>query len=290
MVFTFPVLAVEQQTGVFQEIYMVKPLIYLPFVALLVHAWRRPDEDWSRDVHPATATVAAVIPTLNEGADVAAAIRSLHGQTGIAEIVVADGGSTDTTVQQAREAGARVVEATRGRGPQICAGIAITHADVILVLHADSRLRPGAVERMMIRLNAYPGAPGGAFGMHFDGRARFTRFIAGLNHLRILTTGISFGDQGQFIRRSALEAVGGFPACMLMEDVELSLRMKQIGRPLCIADGIRVSDRRWRREGRGRNVVMVIGLFVHYLARRRWRGDAGDGRVFYRRYYRRHQA
>jgi hypothetical protein len=289
MVFTFPVLAVEQQTGVFQEIGPFKLLIYLPFAALLVHAWRRPGANWAPVRHPAPASVAAVIPTLNEADAVAGAIASLHGQKGLAEIVVADGGSTDETARRARDAGARVIAAQRGRGLQIREAIAQTRAEVILVLHADSRLRPGAVGRMLASLKAFPRAPGGAFGMVFESRSRFARVIAGLNHLRVLATGISFGDQGQFFRRSALARVGGYPGLMLMEDVELALRMKRIGRPLYLADGIRVSDRRWRGQARGRNVATVIGLFVHYLARRRFMGDTGDGRAFYRRYYRRHQ-
>jgi rSAM/selenodomain-associated transferase 2 len=289
MACTFPVLAVEYQRGVFQEIYVLKPLIYLPFAVLLLHAWRRADEDWSNTAYPEPRSVAAVIPTLNEAAAVERAIASVRGQTAISEIVVADGGSTDRTAELARQAGARVVSARQGRGHQIRAGIAHTRADVILVLHADSRLRSGAVRRMLTSLAVYHRSPGGAFAMRFTGHERSARGIAWLNHLRVRLTGISFGDQGQFFRRRALDAMGGFPPCMLMEDVELALRMKQIGRPLYLPDGIRVSDRRWRREGVGGNVVTVIRLFVRYLVQRRFRGVPVDGRDFYRRYYRRHQ-
>ena len=124
--------------------------------------------------------------------------------------------------------------------------------------------------------------------MRFSGRDRTTGGIAWLNHVRTRWTGISFGDQGQFFRRTALDAMDGFPSCLLMEDVELALRMKQIGRPLYITRGIRVSDRRWGREGRGRNVLTVISLFVQYLLQRRLGMDLGDHHAFYRRYYGRH--
>ena len=190
----------------------------------------------------------------------------------------------------ARQAGARVVSAPQGRGHQIRAGIDHTDANVIVVLHADSRLEMGAAGRMLTALAAFERAPGGAFGMHFEGRSRTTRWIARLNHWRTVWTGISFGDQGQFFRRSALNAAGGFPACMLMEDVELALRLKRIGRPLYVADGIRVSDRRWGREGLGGNVLTVMRLFFSYLLLRRLGVDLGDNDTFYRRYYRRHQA
>ena len=125
--------------------------------------------------------------------------------------------------------------------------------------------------------------------MRFEGRAVATRWIARLNHLRTRWSGISFGDQGQFFRRAALDAVGGFPACMLMEDVELALRLKRIGRPLYIDGGVRVSNRRWEREGVGGNVLTVIGLFVRYLLQRRLEADLGENISYYRRYYRRHQ-
>jgi hypothetical protein len=77
---------------------------------------------------------------------------------------------------------------------------------------------------------------------------------------------------------------------MLMEDVELALRLKQIGRPLYIPEGVVVSDRRWARGGTRINVLTVIRLFVRYLLLRRLGVDLGDNRRFYRRYYRRHQA
>ncbi|MDJ0989405.1 MAG: glycosyltransferase family 2 protein [Desulfobacterales bacterium] len=290
MVLTFPVLAVEHNTGVFQEIYLVKPLIYLPFAFLLLQAWRRPDEDWSNVVYDTPVRAAVVIPTLNEADAVAAAIASARAQPEVADIVVADGGSTDQTVAQARRAGARVVAAPQGRGHQVRVGMDHTDADVIVVLHADSRLEPGAVRRMLEALSVRERSPGGAFGMRFEGRLRPVRWVAGLNHLRTRWTGISFGDQGQFIRRAALKTVGGFPDCMLMEDVELALRMKRIGRPLYIADGVRVSDRRWAKGRVGSNARTVIGLFVRYLLLRRLGVDLGDNRRFYRRYYRRHQA
>ena len=285
MVLTFPVLAIEIERGVFKEIYAVKPLIYLPFAILLFQAWRRSDEDWSTRVYPPPGQVAVVIPTLNEAEAVAAAITSLREQSAVAEIVVADGGSADSTVELARQAGARVISAPQGRGLQISAGIKHTHADIVLVLHADSQLEAGAVRRMHEALTAFDRAPGGAFGMRFSGRDRTTGGIAWLNHVRTRWTGMSFGDQGQFFRRPALDAMDGFPSCLLMEDVELALRMKQIGRPLYIARGIRVSDRRWGRKGRGRKITTVISLFVQYLLQRRLGMDLGDHHAFYRRYY-----
>ena len=289
MVLTFPVLAAEYNSGVFQEIYAMKPLIYLPFTALLLHAgWRR-DEDWSTNVYAAPARVAVVIPTLNEGDNVAAAVISAQNQHEVTEIVVADGGSTDDTLDRARQAAARVVSAPQGRGHQIRAGIDHTEADVIVVLHADSRLEPKSVRRMLDALSAFDRSPGGALGMHFEGHARATRWIARLNHLRTRWTGIAFGDQGQFFRRAALNTAGGFPSSMLMEDVELSLRLKEIGRPLYIEKGVRVSDRRWAREGLGGNIITVIHLCARYLLLRRLGVALGENKGFYRRYYRRDQ-
>ena len=289
MVFTFPVMAVEYNSGVFQEIHVFKLWIYLPFAVLLWRDALRPDEEWSPTVYPPPDRVAVVIPTLNEADAVAAAVASVRQQSGVDEIVVADGGSTDRTTLAAQQAGARVVATAQGRGQQIQAGIAHTRADVIMVLHADTRLQREAVRRVREHLARHRRAPGGAFQMRFDGHGRYTRWIARLNHLRTRWTGISFGDQGQFFRRAALEAMGGYPRCMLMEDVELALRMKQIGRPLYLADGVVVSDRRWQKVGTGGNVVTVVGLCIRYLVQRRLGMALGDNRTFYQSYYRRHR-
>jgi GT2 family glycosyltransferase len=96
---------------------------------------------------------------------------------------------------------------------------------------------------------------------------------------------LSFGDQGQFFRRQALEKIGGFPDMMLMEDVELSIRLKSISRPLFVHRGVLVSRRRWQHKHFGQNVWLVIRLFLRYLLERRFLGVEGVRTNYYKRYY-----
>jgi GT2 family glycosyltransferase len=99
-----------------------------------------------------------------------------------------------------------------------------------------------------------------------------------------MVTGIAFGDQAQFVRAEALRRIGGVPALMLMEDVELSLRLKRIGRTIYLKRGVAVSGRRWQRGSSRRNFLMVVGLFFRYLLKRRL-GLNPDERRYYREYY-----
>jgi hypothetical protein len=121
--------------------------------------------------------------------------------------------------------------------------------------------------------------------MAFRGPSPQLKLIAWLNNVRARWSGISFGDQGQFFRREALANMGGFPAMMLMEDVELSLRLKRMGHPLFIRQGVRVSPRRWAHRGVAGNVWLVLKLFVGYLVERRLRGSEGVRKDYYRHYY-----
>lgn len=225
------------------------------------------------------------MPVLNEADRIETAIQSVQPEPEVAEIIVVDGGSQDATCQQARHAGAMVISSPRGRGHQVCAGVALATGDAILVLHADTELVPDAAKRMLHALKDNPSIAGGAFEMEFSDHSLKMRLVAWLNNWRARWCGISFGDQGQFFRRDALKKMGGFPDMMLMEDVELSLRLKRFGRPLFVRRGVCVSQRRWVRRGFMKNVWRVVTLFIRYLIERRMNGAAGVRTDYYRKYY-----
>lgn len=230
--------------------------------------------------------ISAVIPALNERERIGGCIKSLLNQPEIIEVIVSDGGSTDDTCAISETNGARVIQSGHlGRGYQISDGILNTSGDVILAIHADCRLTHGAANRVLAALNNDPLLAGGAFGMAFTSPVYRLKLIAVLNNLRFRLTGISFGDQGQFFRREALERIGGFPRQMLMEDVELSLRLKAAGRIALLPRGILASPRRWKSEPFALRTVQVLNLFTRYLlARRNGRiQKTADG--YYRRYY-----
>lgn len=280
-----PVLVNEYQDGVFLENKWLKLIEYLPFYGLLIYdtVMRRPVLP-SR-LFPSAEKVSVIMPVLNEAERVAAAVQSVRSEAGVAEIVVVDGGSRDATFERARQAGAVVIKGPRGRGHQVRAGLKLATGDVFLILHADTMLEAGAINRMLQALAGYPSIAGGAFGMRFAGDSLGLRAVACLNNWRARWCGISFGDQGQFFRRDALEMMGGFPDMMLMEDVELSLRLKQFGRPLFIGRGVHVSQRRWVRRGFVKNIWKVLTLFTRFLLERRMQGAAGVRTDYYRRYY-----
>lgn len=285
VVFTFPVLYVEYQTGVFQEIYWLKIPEYLPFYALLAWGLMKPQSFRGTTGFQPVKTFSVVIPTLNEAESILGAVGSLRGEVDVLETVVADGGSSDDTCDLARKVGAKLVQSRRGRGFQINEGINACRGDVILILHADCRIRSGTLERTKKTLNGNLQLIGGCLAMRYDDDSFRNRFLASLNNARARWTGLAFGDQGQFFRAEALTLMGGYPDQMLMEDVELSFRLKETGPVCCIAYGIEVSGRRWQKMGFWRNGARVLILFLTYLVYRRLGVKDPSAESFYSRYY-----
>lgn len=184
--------------------------------------------------------ISAVIPALNESAEIAEAVRSAR-VAGADEVIVADGGSSDATLQTARAAGAdRVITSFRGRGLQLCAGAEAASGDALWFLHADARAPVGAAEA--IRTALHGGGSWGAFRVRHDAEGWKIR----LADRRSRRTSLPYGDQGVFVTRSAYEAVGGMPEQPLMEDLELARRLRaRYGEPACLALELRASARRW---------------------------------------------
>ena len=284
VLFTFPVMAGDMRTGIFQEIPWLKLPEYLPFYGLLVWGGLRKGYLVRERRFALPVSISVVIPVFNEAAHIERCLSAIPGGAPVCEVIVADGGSTDEAVSIALAKGARVIHSEKGRGIQIAAAAQASQGDVLLILHADSVLRAGAAERIISALSAAPDAAGGCFGMTFEGGGLATRWIAWLNNLRAMVTGIAFGDQAQFVRAEALRRIGGVPALMLMEDVELSLRLKTAGRVVYLGQGVRASGRRWQQGSFRKNFLMVVGLFFRYLLKRRL-GLNPDERRYYRKYY-----
>ncbi len=121
--------------------------------------------------------------------------------------------------------------------------------------------------------------------MSYFHRTVSNRWIAWLNNTRARWTGIAFGDQAQFFRKDALARIGGFPGMMLMEDIELSLRLKEQGQICFISKGVTVSNRRWEKKGFWGNIWRVLWLSCSYLVQRRLGIGDPERRDFYKRYY-----
>jgi GT2 family glycosyltransferase len=282
---TFPVSAIEFNTGVFQEISWLKLIEYLPFYGLLLVGLFRGGFLLRDKSYPTPTCISAVIPTLNESEGLIRCLESLKNRTALNEIIVSDGGSIDGTPEIAATLGARVVESPKGRGLQIRKGVESVTCDVVVILHADCTAQQGVFKGILAKLESDPDAVGGAVGMQFEKNTPKTRVIAFLNNLRTFLTGISFGDQAQFFRTEPLAASGGIPSMMLMEDVELSLRLKEVGRLVFLRKGILASGRRWLSSGFKDNLMTVFHLFPRYLIERRFMRSDMLKRNYYDIYY-----
>lgn len=227
-------------------------------------------------------TVAIVLPVLNEEQTLAGTLGSLLSQTVAPDrIVVSDGGSTDGTAAIAEKLGAHWVRAAAaGRGNQIAAGLEHCDEDVVVVAHADMHFPSDALERMQRALAESQDAPGGCFGHRFDASTLGLKIVERWDRFRARRLGVSYGDQGQFFRRQPLLQSGGFPPLPLMEDVELSRKLKSLGRPVYLDCPVTVSSRRFEKRGLIRCSLMNFGLRLAY----RLFGTAGCQRL-YRWYY-----
>jgi len=215
--------------------------------------------------------VSVVIPTLDAAGDLPATLAALEGAELIGEIIVADGGSRDDSVAVAQAAGARVVGAPRGRGTQLAAGAAAASGNWLLFLNADCRLAPGWMAAVETFVTA-PGAAGraGYFALALDDSSRAARRLERIVAWRCRTLSLPYGDQGLLIARALYDAVGGFAALPLMEDVDLARRL---GRRRLLPLGVAAfaSARRYRREGYIRrplrNLMCLLLYFIGVPAR-----------------------
>jgi rSAM/selenodomain-associated transferase 2 len=218
------------------------------------------------------ARLSVIVPVLNEADGIAEALAALAAlrQRG-AEVIVADGGSQDSTVAQATPLADRVIVAPRGRAAQMNAGAAAATGDVLLFLHADTQLTPNA-DTMITQGLTRSGRVWGRFDVRIDGKHRLLPVVAAMMNARSRLTGIATGDQAMFVAREAFQRVGGFPAIPLMEDLVLSKRLKRLGPPLCLRARVSTSGRRWERHGVVRTILLMWRLRVAF-----WRGaDPAD--------------
>jgi rSAM/selenodomain-associated transferase 2 len=211
------------------------------------------------------ARLSIIMPVLDEGEGIAQALDALAELRALAvEVIVVDGGSTDATVQRARLRADHVLSAPRGRAWQMNAGAARATGDVLLFLHADTRL-PREAERLVLDGLARSPRDWGRFDVTIEGRHPMLRVVAAMMNLRSRLTGIATGDQAIFVKRDAFAAVGGFPEIPLMEDIALSKRLKRRSRPLCLREHAITSGRRWETHGVFRTILLMWRLRLAYF-------------------------
>ncbi len=210
-------------------------------------------------------TVTVVIPALNERAGLPDTVAQAQAALPAAQIVVADGGSTDGMRDWAlAHPTLMLTDAPRGRGPQMNAGAEKASGDVLLFLHADCLL-PNDAEVQIGAALADPATVGGAFGVCFAESCKASLHrLARLINFRSRLVSEATGDQAIFVRRAAFEAAGGFPAWPLFEDMALVSRLKCQGRFRIVPTAVTISPRRWEAHGVWRTSLLMCLLYVGY--------------------------
>jgi len=206
-------------------------------------------------------TAAVIIPSLDEEAWIRAAVDSAFA-AGAAEVIVVDGGSRDATTSIAAAHGARVITCEPMRSKQLNRGAREASSQDLIFLHADTLLPLGAVAAVSHALAA--GIAFGGFRLAFAEPARKLRLAAALINLRTTLTRCPWGDQAQFIRRDRFLEAGGFREIPLMEDYDLALRMKRVGRTALLPLTVTTSGRRFLRMGVWRTAWINWRIIVRY--------------------------
>jgi rSAM/selenodomain-associated transferase 2 len=210
--------------------------------------------------------LSVVIPVLDEAAGIVAALAALAPLRAAGhELIVVDGGSRDDTAALCHGHVDVLLESPRGRAAQMNAGAAAARGDVLLFLHADTQLPPTASEHVAAAIAA--GASWGRFDVTIVGRPWVLRVVAAMMNWRSRLTGIATGDQAIFVTRAAFDRIGGFPPLALMEDIELSRRLRAIAAPACLRAKVATSGRRWEAHGPWRTIFLMWRLRWRY-----WRG------------------
>jgi rSAM/selenodomain-associated transferase 2 len=205
-----------------------------------------------------TLRIAAVVPALNEEAEIAGCVAALRGE--VAEVIVVDGGSRDGTVAAAAAAGARVTVAPgSSRAVAMNTGAALATADIVFFVHADCR--PAAGFAAEIAAAVACGAGAGCFQLRFDSDHWLLRISGWCTRADLGL--IRFGDQTLFVRRSLLRAIGGFDErLVVMEDHDIVCRLRRRTRFVILAGPVTASARRYRRLGAYRTQLVSYPVVV----------------------------
>lgn len=206
-----------------------------------------------------------ILPVLNEVDRIATSLEGLAPfRARGAEVIVVDGGSEDATLSRVGERADRVIVAPRGRASQMNAGAERARGDVLLFLHADTKL-PDDADRAIASALAASARVWGRFDVAIEGRNAGLPLIAVLMNARSRLTGIATGDQAIFVRREAFEAVGGYAEIPLMEDIALSRALKRVSLPACMGERVLTSGRRWEKHGVARTILAMWRLRLAFF-------------------------
>ncbi|WP_216092587.1 TIGR04283 family arsenosugar biosynthesis glycosyltransferase [Candidatus Marithrix sp. Canyon 246] len=205
-----------------------------------------------------------IIPTLNEENIITNTLEKLEVLRAAGhEVIVVDGGSCDKTYSVAAQYADSVLLAEEGRGWQMNAGAEYANNEILLFLHADTRL-PDNVDKLINQALQEDGKSWGRFDVRLSGKAKLLRVVERMINWRSCFTGIATGDQAIFVKTSTFKQIDGFADIPLMEDLDLSRRLKRIERPVCIKTPVITSSRRWEENGIIRTILLMWSLRLAY--------------------------
>jgi rSAM/selenodomain-associated transferase 2 len=211
-----------------------------------------------------SASISIIIPALNEekiiGPTIADSI-ALRPH----EVILVDGGSIDRTREISGQTDATVITGAPGRARQMNRGAQQASGDILLFLHADTRLPPAAFHDIVAAL-ADPRCLGGRFDVDLDGDHWLLKLIGAMINHRSRITKVGTGDQAIFVRREVFARMGGFPDIPLMEDIAFCRALKRLGGIACLRSRVVTSARRWESEGVWRTVIKMWTLKLLYFA------------------------
>jgi len=213
--------------------------------------------------------VSIIIPVLNEENSIKDLLHQLqtYRQQGH-EVIVVDGGSNDNTCSISKPLSDKVITSESGRALQMNNGAAHSENDILWFLHADTLISDKAIESIQQALNENDW---GRFNVKLSGSHILFRLIEKMMNIRSCLTGIATGDQGIFVKKHVFNAVNGYPNIPLMEDIEISKKLKLISRPVCIKEKLTTSSRRWEEKGILSTVLLMWKFRLLY-----WLGVSAD--------------
>ena len=207
-----------------------------------------------------SARISVIIPVLNEAKNIAATIATTKN----AEVIVVDGGSQDNTVQVAKELGVKVLLSnTASRTQQMNAGAQTATGEILLFLHADTRL-PIQFDTMVYRAMA-KNVVAGAFALRIDNALWRLRLVEMGVNMRSRIFALPYGDQAIFLKAKLFHELGGFASLPIMEDFELICRLRRRGRIAIISTPVITSKRRWQKLGIMQTIFINQVAIIAYL-------------------------